>query len=74
MVDAAGNVWEWTTAEAAGGARIVRGGGGASDGRHLRGTGGGGGPGPLNIPPPTRTGTEYQCAFCLEKKQKPPHA
>jgi len=36
VMDAAGNVWEWTTAEAAGGARIVRGGGWPSDERNLR--------------------------------------
>ena len=36
LVDAAGNVWEWTTAEAASGTRIVRGGGWPSDEHNLR--------------------------------------
>lgn len=36
LLDAAGNVWEWTTAEGGGAARIVRGGAWPSDARHLR--------------------------------------
>ncbi len=36
LLDAAGNVWEWTTAEGGGQTRIARGGAWPSDARHLR--------------------------------------